>query len=206
MERIEKQIEVEAPLRAVYNQWTQFEEFPRFMEGIKSVRQLDDTHLRWQANIGGRDVEWDAEIIDQTPDRRIVWRSTSGAKNGGKVEFEAIGETRTRLLIVMEYDPEGAIEHLGGALGVPARRVEDDLERFKTFIEGRGTETAGGKSAMEKGRGPMRHARERTLIRAKAEAATDACYGIGRSTHVIGFRVIRMPGPAVFVFGASLAS
>ena len=141
MERIEKQIEVEAPLRAVYNQWTQFEEFPRFMDGIKSVRQLDDTHLRWQANIGGRDVEWDAEIIDQTPDRRIVWRSTSGARNGGKVEFEAVGETRTRVLVVMEYDPDGAIEHLGGALGVPARRVEADLERFKKFIESRGTET-----------------------------------------------------------------
>ena len=141
MERIEKEVEVEAPLRAVYTQWTQFEEFPRFMEGIKSVRQLDDTHLRWQADIGGKDVEWEAEIIDQTPDRRIVWRSTSGARNGGKIEFEAIGDTRTRVVVVMEYDPEGPVEHLGGALGVPARRVEGDLERFKKFIESRGTET-----------------------------------------------------------------
>ena len=141
MQRIESAIEVEAPVRAVYNQWTQFEDFPRFMAGVTSVRQLDDTHLRWQATVGGKEIEWDAEIIDQTPDCRIVWRSTTGARHGGKVEFAALGETRTRVVVVMEYEPDGALESIGGALGVPALGVAADLERFRAFVESRGVET-----------------------------------------------------------------
>ena len=109
MERIEKSIEVNAPVRAVYNQWTQFEEFPRFMAGVKEVRQLDDTHLHWHAEIWGKDKEWDAEITEQVPDRVIAWRSTSGAPNAGTVRFEPVAPDRTRVRLTMEYQPEGAI-------------------------------------------------------------------------------------------------
>src|SRR5262245_45731176 len=110
MERIEKHIEVGAPLRAVYNQWTQFEEFPRFMKGVKQVRQLDDTHVHWRAEIFGKDIEWDAEITDQEPDRRISWRSVSGERNAGTVRFADVGNGRTRLDLVMAYEPDGGLE------------------------------------------------------------------------------------------------
>jgi len=141
MERIEKSIEVGCPVRAAYNQWTQFEEFPRFMAGVKEVRQLDDTHVRWHAEIWGKDKEWDAEITEQVPDKTIAWRSTSGAPNGGAVRFEPLGPDRTRIRLTMEYDPEGAVENLGDALGMMSRRVQTSVEDFKKFIETRGSET-----------------------------------------------------------------
>ncbi len=141
MERIEKSIEVSCPVRAAYNQWTQFEEFPRFMAGVKEVRQLDDTHVHWHAEIWGKDKEWDAEIVEQVPDRCISWRSTSGAPNNGSVRFEPLGAERTRVHLTMEYEPEGAIENIGDALGVMSSRVQNTVEDFKKFIEDRGTET-----------------------------------------------------------------
>ena len=135
MEQIEKTIEVDCPVRSVYNQWTQFEEFPRFMAGVKEVRQLDDTHVHWQANIWGKDMEWDAEIIEQDPDRRISWRSTSGAPNAGTVRFEPIGPKRTRVRLVMDYEPQGAVENLGDALGILSGRLQSSVENFKEYIE-----------------------------------------------------------------------
>ena len=141
METIEKSIEVDAPLSTVYNQWTQFEEFPRFMEGVKEVRQLDDKRLHWKAEIGGKDKEWDAEIYRQEPDRAIAWRSTSGAPNGGEVMFSSAGGNRTRITLTLSYDPEGLIENVGDALGAVSMRVQGDLNRFKKFIENRGRET-----------------------------------------------------------------
>src|SRR5262249_25773324 len=108
MEQIRKTIEVNAPVQSVYNQWTQFEEFPRFMDGVKEVTKLDDTHLHWHAEIGGRDKEWHAEITEQTPDQRVSWRSISGARNAGTVRFEPVGADRTRVDLAMAYEPEGA--------------------------------------------------------------------------------------------------
>ena len=138
---IEKSINVDVPVRTAYNQWTQFEEFPRFMEGVEEVRQLDDKRLHWRAKIGGKEEEWDAEITEQIPDERVAWRSTTGRANAGVVTFHHISDTTTRVMLQMEYDPEGLVENVGDALGVVSRRVEGDLNRFKEFIESRRTET-----------------------------------------------------------------
>ena len=152
MERIEKTIEVNAPVRAVYNQWTQFEEFPRFMEGVKEVRQLDDTHVHWHAEVWGRDKEWDAEITEQEPDHCVSWRSVSGAANAGTVRFHPIDANSTRVRLTLGYEPEGPIENAGDALGVLSGRVENTLEQFKKFIEQRGRETGGWRGEVHDGR------------------------------------------------------
>jgi uncharacterized membrane protein len=141
MESIEKSIEVDAPVNKVYNQWTQFEEFPKFMEGIEQVKQIDDRRLHWVADIGGKRKEWDAEIFEQVIDQRIAWRSTSGTPNAGAVHFEPVGPNKTRVVLKLNYDPQGLVENVGDFLGVVGRRVEGDLERFKEFIQLRGTET-----------------------------------------------------------------
>lgn len=141
METIEKSIEINVPLKTAYNQWTQFEEFPRFMEGVEEVRQLDDTHLHWVANIGGKRVEWDATITDQVPDKRIAWYSEGERKQSGIVLFEPVNENTTRVTLRIDYEPEGIVEESGDKLGFVSRRVEGDLKRFKEFIESRGRET-----------------------------------------------------------------
>ena len=141
MSTIEKSIDVNVPVRTAYNQWTQFEEFPRFMEGIEDVRQLDETHLHFVANVGGKVKEWDAVITEQTPDQRVAWRETGGAPNAGVVTFHRIAPEKTRIMLQLEYDPEGFVETVGDWLGVMSRRTEGDLERFKKFIEERGVET-----------------------------------------------------------------
>lgn len=141
MPTVEKSITVHVPVRTAYNQWTQFEEFPRFMEGVKQIRQLDDTHLHWHARIAGNDEEWDAEVTEQIPDQRIAWRSTSGKPNAGVVMFQPISDTDTQVSVQMTYEPQGAVENVGDMLGFVERQVANDLERFKAFIEERGTET-----------------------------------------------------------------
>ena len=141
MATVERSIEVNLPLKTVYNQWTQFEEFPHFMEGVKEVRQMGDKNLHWRAEIAGKDEEWDAEITEQHPDHRIAWRSTTGATNAGVVTFHHIDDNTTRVMLQLDYEPQGAVEAVGSALGVVERRVKGDLERFKTFIEERGRET-----------------------------------------------------------------
>ncbi len=141
MNHIEKSIEVDVPVSQAYNQWTQFEEFPHFMEGVKEVRQLDDKRLHWKAEIAGRDKEWDAEITLQEPDRVIKWSSIGGTPNAGEVHFAPIDPTHTRVTLLMDYMPEGGIEKTGAVLHLPEMRVEGDLKRFKEFIESRGTET-----------------------------------------------------------------
>ena len=147
METIQKSIEVEVPLSRVYNQWTQFEQFPQFMEGVERIHQVDDRHLHWVAQVGGRTKEWDAEIIEQIPDQRIAWRSTGGAPNSG-VSFQALGLNRTRIDLTLSYQPETAPEKIGDALGVLSRRVNGDLERFKEFIQRRGQETGAWRGAI----------------------------------------------------------
>ena len=151
MASVTETIEVKVPLSTAYNQWTQFEDFPRFMEGVKSVTQVDDTHLRWVAEVAGKDKEWDAEITEQHPDERVAWTSTSGARNAGVVTFHHIDDATTRITLQMDVDPEGLVEEAGAALGLLQRRVKGDLERFKEFIESRGAETGGWRGEVEVG-------------------------------------------------------
>jgi uncharacterized membrane protein len=154
MTRIEESIVVEVPVSTAYNQWTQFEEFPRFMEGVDSVRQIDDTRLHWVAEIGGTREEWDAEIVEQQPDRKVAWRALDaldGHHNSGTVTFERLGDNQTRIDVVMEHQTEGLTETLGSALGMDSRRVKGDLERFKDLIESRGVESGAWRGEVREG-------------------------------------------------------
>jgi uncharacterized membrane protein len=141
MSTIVESIDVNVPVRTAYNQWTQFESFPQFMEGVERVDQLDDARLHWVAKVGGQTKEWDAKITEQTPDQRVAWTATDGAENAGVVTFHRLDDDKTRVTVQMDIDPEGPIENIGDAVGIPDRRVKADLERFKQFIESRGGET-----------------------------------------------------------------
>lgn len=151
MASVVKSIEVGTPVSVAYNQWTQFESFPQFMEGVKSVEQLDDKRLKWRAEIGGAEREWTADIIEQLPDERIAWRSTSGKQNDGVVTFTPLGPDKTRIELRIDYDPEGITENVGQALGVVDARVRGDLERFKKFIESRRVETGAWRGEIQGG-------------------------------------------------------
>jgi uncharacterized membrane protein len=151
MARVEESIEVNCPVSVAYNQWTQFESFPQFMEGVESVTQLDDTHLRWVAEIGGKRHEWRAEITEQKPDQAVAWRAEDGHYNSGVVTFEPVDGSTTRINVVMEHETEGLTETLGSALGSDSRRVKGDLERFKDFIESRGVETGAWRGEVQRG-------------------------------------------------------
>ncbi|MEP6477686.1 MAG: SRPBCC family protein [Actinomycetota bacterium] len=141
MSHVTESVDVAVPVSTAYNQWTQFEEFPQFMGGVEQVQQLDDTHLRWAAEIAGKREEWDAEITEQRPDERIAWRATGGKGNAGVVTFEPLGGTETRVTVQLDWQPEGVTENIGAAIGMDDRQVSKDLERFKDLIEARGTET-----------------------------------------------------------------
>lgn len=141
MERIEKIIDVNCPVRMVYDQWTQFEEFPQFMADAYEVRQIDDTHVHWHARIRGKDKEWDAEITEQVPEDRISWKSPSGAPRAGTVRFEPLGSGATRVRLVMAYEPEGPLESIGDAIGVIDSRVQHTVEKFKLYVESRVRDT-----------------------------------------------------------------
>ncbi|RIL01787.1 MAG: cyclase [Proteobacteria bacterium] len=134
-------IDVDVPVTTAYNQWTQFEEFPRFMEGVESVQQMDDRSLHWRAEIAGQELEWDAEITEQIPDERIAWRSRTGAQNAGVVTFHRLSDTSSRVTLQLDYKPEGVLQNVGDLLGFVSRRARGDLERFKEFIESRGVES-----------------------------------------------------------------
>lgn len=149
---IESTIEVDVPVSTAYNQWTQFEEFPRFMAGVEEVRQLDDTRLHWVASVGGRRAEWDAKILEQHPDRQISWISEDGKKNRGTVTFESLDEDRTLVRLSLGYQAEGFVEAVGSAAGLDRRRIEGDLARFKELIEGRGTETGAWREDISAGK------------------------------------------------------
>jgi uncharacterized membrane protein len=149
--RIEEAIVVEVPVSTAYNQWTQFEEFPKFMEGVESIKQIDDTRLHWVAEIGGKREEWDAEILEQVPDRKIAWRALDGHQNSGTVTFEPLGDNQTRINVLMEHETEGLTEALGSALGMDSRRVKGDLERFKELVESRGVESGAWRGEVRQG-------------------------------------------------------
>jgi uncharacterized membrane protein len=148
---IDESIEAKVPGSVAYNQWTQFEEFPLFMEGVEHVQQLDDTRLHWVANIGGQKAEWNAKIVEQHPDRQISWISEDGKKTRGTVTFEPLGAEKTRIRVSMSYQAEGPAEQLGSTAGLDARRVRTDLKRFKELVESRGQETGAWRGDIEAG-------------------------------------------------------
>lgn len=151
MTHTEKHIVVDVPLRMAYDQWTQFESFPSFMKGVKSVTQLGDARLYWIAEIAGHDIEWTAEITHQEPDRHIGWRSTSGAVNAGSVKFEPLDLSETRVTVRIDYSPEGTLEKTASSLGLVAHRIEADLEAFKRFIEERSGATGAWRGVIRQG-------------------------------------------------------
>jgi len=138
---ITKSIIINVPVTMAYNQWTQFEEFPHFMEGVVQVTQIDDTTLHWVAEIGGRREEWEARITEQSPDEKIAWRSESGAMNSGVVTFQPINASQTKISLEIEYNPSGVVETVGDMMGYVSRQVEANLRRFKEFIESRDRES-----------------------------------------------------------------
>lgn len=137
MERVRKSIDVDVPLHAAYEQWNRFEEFPDFMEDVQEVRQLDDGRFHWRATLAGQETEWDSEIVEQVPDRVIAWRSLTGPPNSGRVTFEPLGEDRTRVQVQMEYEPENALQKVGGVLGLVSRKLGQTVEDFKQHVERR---------------------------------------------------------------------
>ena len=149
MSSVEQSIELEVPVSVAYNQWTQFESFPHFMEGVEEVRQIDDRNTHWRTKIAGREEEFDAEITEQHPDHRIAWRSTSGPSQAGVVTFHPLADTRSKVMLQLDAEPEGMVEKAGDLLGVLDRRTKGDLERFKDFIESRGSETGAWRGEIE---------------------------------------------------------
>lgn len=142
MTQIIETIDVDVPVRTAYNQWTQFESFPHFLDEVESITQLDDTHTRWKVKVGGQEREFDAEITEQHPDERVAWNSIGGdTEHAGVVTFHKLGETSSRVTVQIDWEPEGLLEKLGSLVGVGSHAVKKDLENFKRFIEGQGGET-----------------------------------------------------------------
>ena len=142
MSQVQKSIDVDVPVSTAYNQWTQFESFPQFMSGVESITQVDDTHLHWVTNIAGVEREFDAEVTEQHPDERVAWTSTGGeSKHAGVVTFHRLDDSKTRVMVQIDWEPSDLVEKVGSAINVDDRRVQGDLERFKEFIEARGQET-----------------------------------------------------------------
>jgi uncharacterized membrane protein len=149
MSNVEQSIDVKVPVGTAYNQWTQFEEFPRFMEGVESIQQLDDTHVHWKTKIAGVTREFDAEITEQTPDQRIAWKATEGTQHAGVVTFHRLDDETTRIMLQLDTEPEGVVEQMGDKLGILKHRVKGDLDRFKEMMEERGTETGAWRGEVE---------------------------------------------------------
>jgi uncharacterized membrane protein len=149
MSSVEQSIELDVPVRVAYDQWTQFEEFPKFMEGVDEVRQIDDTHTHWRTTVAGKDVEFDAEITEQHPDERVAWHSTSGPPHAGVVTFHRLSDERTKIMLQLDAEPEGIVEKVGTALGALDRRTKGDLERFKELVEARGQASGGFREDVE---------------------------------------------------------
>ncbi len=150
MATIEESIEVDVPVAVAYNQWTQFEDFPHFMKGVESVTQTDDTHLHWRTKIGGVQRDYDAEITEQHPDERVAWRSLDGVSNAGVVTFHHLSDTRTKVMVQIDWEPESVVEKAGAAVGADDHRVTADLVKFKEFIESRGIPTGGWRGDVER--------------------------------------------------------
>jgi uncharacterized membrane protein len=152
MSTIEQSIEVAVPVATAYNQWTQFEEFPAFMDGVKEVRQIDDTHLHWVVEHNGQQAAFEAEITEQRPDERVAWHTTDGKSHAGVVTFHRLDDDRSKVMVQLDWEPEGMLESLGAAFGSDDRRVKADLERFKEMIEARGEESGAWRGRVDQGR------------------------------------------------------
>ncbi len=152
MSRIIEEVEVGVPVRVAYDQWSQFESFPQFMEGVDRVVQLDDKTLEWTASVAGKVKHWRAEIVEQRPDDLIAWRSIEGAQNDGAIRFEVLAADRTRIVAQLDVEPEGLVEKAGDALGIVERRVQADLGRFREFVESRGQSTGAWRGTIDDGR------------------------------------------------------
>ena len=153
MASVTQSIDVDVPVSTAYDQWTQFESFPEFMDGVKQVRQLDDKTLQWTAEIGGQEETWKAEITEQVPDERIAWHATGGKQNAGVVTFHRLNSDKTRVTLQMDWQPEGAIQEAGAAIGSDDRQIKGDLERFKDFIESRGSAAGSWRGEINQGAG-----------------------------------------------------
>ncbi|RDI24484.1 SRPBCC family protein [Lentzea flaviverrucosa] len=143
MSTITESVDVEVDVSTAYNQWTQFESFPQFMEGVDQIRQLDDTHTHWKITVAGATREFEATITEQHPDERVAWRSDTGPEHAGVVTFHRLDDTRTRVTAQMDIDPEGFVENVADKLGILNLRVKGDMKRFKEFIENRGGQETG---------------------------------------------------------------
>jgi Polyketide cyclase / dehydrase and lipid transport len=150
--KVEKTVQVDVPISVAYNQWTQFQEFPQFMGGVESVTQVSDRRMHWVAEIAGMKREWDADILEQVPDQKVAWAATDGATNAGAVYFESLGPASCVVRLHLEYEPEGLVERIGDKLDIVERQAEADLEKFKSFIESRGSETGGWRGSVEEAR------------------------------------------------------
>jgi uncharacterized membrane protein len=146
---VTESIDVDVPVRTAYNQWTQFEDFPQFMDSVHEVKQIDDTHLHWRATVAGKEKEWDAEITEQMPDERIAWRSTSGVKNAGVVTFHRLSDNQTRITLQMDYEPDTMAEQVGDAIGGVRMQAKNNLKRFKELLEKRGAETGAWRGTVQ---------------------------------------------------------
>ena len=146
---IHRRIELEVPVRVAYNQWTQFEAFPHFLDNVKEVRQLDEAHVQWQVEVAGKELQWVAEIYEQIPDQRIAWTSVGGSPNAGSVTFRPLSPTRTCMLVEIAYEPQGILEDLGAMMGFLSRRLETELEKFKAYLEAHARETGAWRGTIE---------------------------------------------------------
>ena len=151
MSTVEQSIDIGVPVSVAYDQWTQFESFPEFMDGVEEVRQIDDTHLHWRANVAGREVEWDAVITEQLPDQRVAWKATDGKANAGVVTFHRLSDESSRIMVQIEHESDGVMEKVGSALGADKREVKNSLERFKELVERRGGATGAWGGEVEAG-------------------------------------------------------
>src|SRR4051812_44063247 len=151
MPSVIKTIDVSVPVRTAYNQWTQFESFPNFMGGVESITQTDDTHSHWVTKIGGVTREFDTVITEQHPDERVAWKSTDGTTHAGVVTFHRIEESKSKVTVQIDWQPEGVVEKAGAVVGVDDRQVKSDLKRFKEFIESRGAESGAWRGDVEAG-------------------------------------------------------
>jgi carbon monoxide dehydrogenase subunit G len=182
MSAIEESVEVRVPLRTAYDQWTQFEEFPRFMDGVEEVRQLDDTRLHWRASIGGVTREWDAQITEQVPDERVAWQATDGHPNDGMVRFEAMGPEETRVILQMEHEPEGFLETVGDKLGMVSRQAKSNLKRFKEMMESQQDASGEWRGEVKQGRTAQATAGDAGVVH-ETEVPAGWVSGAGPGTH-----------------------
>ena len=150
MSTIEQSIEVDAPIRVVYDQWTQFEEFPQFMGGVEKITQTSDRQTHWVTKIAGVEREFDAEITEQVPDERVAWTSTDAPRQAGVVTFHRLSADRTKVMLQLDFEPAGLVEQAGDKLGIVSHQTKGDLDRFKTFIEDRGTQSGGWRGTIDR--------------------------------------------------------